>query len=161
MTTIKEIINDAFDDLEIKSAEVDLTDSELAIGIRRLNRMMVSLAATGMDFGFTKAVTVDDEFTAPDWFEDMAITSLAIRLASGFGVPVTEALAINARIAAKIVFLRISEMSAPSFPNTLPLGAGNYQGDNTKFFRGDVDTLLHTATNVVLSDDEGIQLDTE
>ena len=161
MATIGDIINDAFDDLEVKSAEVDLTDAELAIGIRRLNRMMVSLASVGIDVGYTKAITIDDEFTAPDWFEDMAITSLAIRLASGFGIMVSQSLAINAKIAAQTALIRLSGMDAPSFPNTLPLGSGNYQGDNTKFFVGDADTLLRTATNVVLSDDEGIQLDTE
>lgn len=161
MTTIRDIIEDAFDDLEIKSAEVSLTDEELATGIRRLNRIMVTLAASGLNVGYTKAVDIDDLYTAPDWFEEVSITQLAIRLAPGFGAQVTPALAAAALAAIQIVELRLHSLQGPTFGNTLPIGAGNYQGDNAKFFRNDDESLLYTGSGAGLADDEEIQLNTD
>lgn len=137
MSTALTLINDAFDDLEIKSAEVELTDSEVATGIRRLNRLMTQLAAGGLNVGFTKVVNKDDDTTIPDWFEDVVVSHLAIRLAPGFGAEISPALAAAAQYALKIAQRKLIGLGPTNYPNTLPLGSGNYDYNYTRYFTDD------------------------
>ncbi len=161
MTTIRTIINDALNDLEVKSAEVDLTTEELNTGMRYINRLMTTFAVSGINVGFTKAVSVDDEFTAPDWFEEVIITHLAIRLAPGFGIQVSPAIVMAAKEAIKQVQRRVVHLHPVEFPNVLPIGSGNYQGDNTRFFHDDNTNDLTSASGDILDDDESVTLSTD
>ena len=77
MTTALELIEDAFDDIEVKSAEVDLSPSEIAIGIRRLNRIATALAAKSINVGYTIVSDETDVLTIPDWAEDLFCSLLA------------------------------------------------------------------------------------
>lgn len=158
MATALTIINDAFNDLEIKSAEVDLTDSEINTGIRYLNRLMVTLAADGFNVGYTKVVTKDDETDIPDWFEDAVITTLAIRLAPGFGITLRPSIAVAASELIVAARKRIVHLHKPLYPNSLPIGSGNYQGDNSKYFLDESEGDLLSGNNQTLSDDESIIL---
>jgi len=161
MATALTLINDAFNDLEIKSAEVDLTTSEINTGIRYLNRIMVYFAASGLNVGFTKVVDKDAETDIPDWFEDAVVSHLAIRLAPGFGVQISPAIIIIAKEAITNARIRLMHLHAPTFPSTLPIGSGNYQGDNVKFFLDETEGDLEGGNNQILSDDESISLSTE
>lgn len=161
MTTARQLIEDAFDDLEIKSAEVDLTDAEMNTGIRRLNRLGTAFAAGGLNFGFSKISDKDDVLTIPDWAEDLFITYLAIRLAPGFGATISQALMLSADSLMTIAQRQLIKLPETQFPNTLPIGTGNYQGDRTNFFVDDSDDDLTNSGLSVLSDSESVTLSTE
>ena len=155
------IINDAFNDLEIKSAEVALTPSEINIGIRYLNRLMVAFAASGLNVGFSKVQNENDETNIPDWFEDTVTTHLAIRLAPGFGAEVSPALVVAAQKMITIAEKRLVHLHTPVYPNTLPIGSGNYQGDNTRFYQDSTHGDLQTGAGTNLDDGEAVQLSTD
>ena len=158
MATVGQIVEDAFNDLEVKVAEVDLTPSEMSLGIRYLNRLMVSFASSGLNLGYSKAEAETELFTSPDWAEDMVITHLAIRLAPGFGVTVTPALVGTAQEMMKVVVKRLTELPVVNYPNSLPIGSGNWQEDNTYYFHDDTLGDLYGGNNQQLDDDEAVDL---
>ncbi len=158
MATALTLINDALNDLEVKSAEVDLTTDEIATGIRYLNRLMVTFAAGGLNVGFTKVVNQTDESGIPDWFEDAVVTHLAIRLAPSFGVQINPAIVVAAKAAISLATKRIVHLHPVALPSTMPIGSGNYQGDNTRFFLDGTDDELEAGNGQALSDDESVNL---
>ena len=107
MATVGQIVEDALNDIEVKSSETSISPNEMATGIRYLNRLMVSFASSGLNLGYSKATSETETFTAPDWAEDMVITHLGIRLAPSFGVTVSTALAITAAEMMKVVRKRL------------------------------------------------------
>jgi hypothetical protein len=161
MTTALQLIEDSFDDIGIKPAETDLSDSEIAIGIRRLNRLAVGFASSGLNFGFTKVTNKDEVLTIPDWSEDLFISHLAIRLAPGFDVDITPGLVATASESLKVVQRRLISVPEVQFPTTLPIGSGNYDYHTRRFFHDENENDLAGGNNQILSDDESVDLSTE
>jgi len=160
MTIARIIIEDAFDDMEIKPGEVALKDSEIAIGIRRLNRLMAKFAAEGLNVGYSDVASPEDETNIPQYFEDLAITTLAIRLSQGFGKDPRPGLMMAYETSLMTVELRLVDIPRPLFPNILPIGAGNYDSDNTRFFTDGEFAELTDDADVQLQDGEGMDLAT-
>lgn len=158
MTTALQLIEDAFDDLEVKSSEIDLETDEIDLAIRRLNRMMTNWAQGGLNLGYSKVSDSSDVLTVPDWAEEAITAHLAIRLAPGFGKTINAALAAFALEAMDTMTRNLVQMGEISFPNTLPIGSGNYQGDNTRYFTDGTDGDLQTDSKSDITNDEGIQL---
>ena len=160
MTTALELINDAFDTLEIKSAESDLQTSEVDVAIRRLNRMMTAWARKGLKMGYTKITDSSQLITAPDWAEEAMVIHLAVRLAPAFSIPVTQEMYILATEAHKDLMRNLIHLPDPDFPSTMPKGSGNSVYDNSNFFSiTDSDLLdlnddnIDTETGINLSTD--------
>lgn len=159
MATIGQIVEDAFNDIEVKSSETALSTTEMAQGIRYLNRLMVSFASSGLNLGYSKATSETETFTSPDWCEDMVVTHLAIRLAPGFGVSITPALAIAAAEMMKVVEKRLVILGEVDYPNILPIGSGNWNGNNNShFFNVDDDTDLLGGNGQNVGDGEEVDL---
>lgn len=158
MATALTLINDALNDLEVKSAEVELTDNEKATGVRYLNRLMTSLAAGGLQVPYKKVTDPTDETNIPDWYEELVVTYLAIRMAPSFGiVSINSGLIAAAQAAMANVQSRIVQTTETSFPNTLPCGAGNDVYQTTKFFTFD-ENQLYIDNGENLDDNTGITL---
>ena len=161
--TAQQLVEDALDDLEVKSSEVELTTSELKRGIRSLNRLMAQFASTGLNIGYNK-VDQDKPLTdtnIPDWFEDCAITFLAIRLAPSYGVIDVMLLSSAAREALKVVQKRLVQIGEVNYPNTLPIGSGNFQDNNQYFFTDDTvnDLLGGNSQSVSDGTEDQIEID--
>jgi len=156
--TAKEIIDDAFDDLEIKTAEVDLTDGEYKVAIRRLNRLGTAFSAEGLFFGYTTINDKSDTVTVAEWAEDLFVSYLAIRIAPSFGVSASQELIAAATTAMEIALLQLVRLPKPKFPNTLPIGAGNIEYDGTRFFTDTAIDDLETSIDI-LTDGEGNPLE--
>lgn len=162
MITANELIKDAFDDIGVKPAEVELTDSEQAVGLRRLNRLGTAFAADGLNFGYTKLTSVNQEVTIPDWAEDLFITYLAIRLAPAFGMAIDPALVESARNMYKIAVKTLGNIPETYYPNTLPKGAGNdWDGSVDHFFNDTDENYLTSGADRYLTDDESVVFTTE
>lgn len=145
MTTALQIIEDALEDLEVKSAEVALTDAEVNSGIRRMNRIMTELAAVGHQIGFTKIAKSSDRLTIPDWAEAMLVSQLAVTLASSYGVVATQFLIDNANSSMTMFRNRMVTLGPTLLPDTLPVGIGNGTHDyHRKFFTNTTDDDLTT-----------------
>jgi len=163
MSTAETLIDDAFNNLEIKSTETALTGEEISLGIRYLNRMLVTWASNGIDIGFNKVFDKATETEIPDYAEEAVIYGLSVRLAPGFGVIVTPALGMAAAASLKALELRTIRLEPVEFPNTLPIGGGNRinAGANTRFFTKKAASDLLTGTGAQLDDDESVDLTVE
>ena len=143
MATALEIINDALNDLEVKSSEVELTTNEIATGIRYLNRLVTSLAANGLQLPYKKVTNSTDETNLPDWAEDLIVTYLAIRMAPAFGiVNINPGLMAAAQQALSTAQSQLVQVQETSFPSTLPCGSGNANYQTTKYFTYDPNQLF-------------------
>lgn len=147
--TAQQVIEDAYDDIEVKPAETDLTDAEYASGLRRLNRLGTVFAAGGLNFGYTKLTDITQELTIPDWAEDLFVTYLAIRSAPSFGKTISQEVASAALASLNAAQRQLVIIPEAYFPNTLPTGAGNNaDGNGENFFTdGTDDDLLDSANN--------------
>jgi hypothetical protein len=158
MSTALTLINDALSDLQVKSSEVDLTDNEIAQGVRYLNRLMVSLAAQGLSVPFKRVTNATDETNIPDFYEELIVTYLAIRLAPSFGIEqINPGLIAAAQNAMNAVTHRIVRIPQSSYPDTLPIGSGNEMYDNGRFFTVDVNQIQTDFGNN-LDDNTGLTL---
>lgn len=163
MTTALEVINDTFDSLAIKTANTDLTDEEVSLAVRMLNRMMTSWAREGIELGFTKIADSADELTVPDWTEECIIAQLAMRVAPAFEVevPVTLGeLAFNSFYDLQVQTIHIHDAV---YPGTLPLGAGNTSTGATgqNFFTDSTENDLTRDNDISITDNESINLSTD
>ena len=52
MTTMRVLVQDAFEEIGVKKAEIDLTNDELQSGIRRANDLLTSWADIGYIVGY-------------------------------------------------------------------------------------------------------------
>lgn len=159
MSTALDIINDALDDLTIKSSEVSLTDSEVSSAIRKMNRMLTNWAQGGLNLGFTKIENSSDTLTTPDWADELITAQLAIRLASSFGMQVSPEIVAIASDSMTRALRNNIQLSKPSYPGSLPTGSGNYNnGSNSHFFNDSSDGDLQTNTKANIDSDTGDQL---
>ena len=60
MTTMITIVEDAFEEIGVKTAEVPLTADELQSGIRRCNDMLLEWDDIGIIVGYTEVLNGDD-----------------------------------------------------------------------------------------------------
>lgn len=160
MTTALTIVNDAFESLAVKTANTDLTDEEVSLAIRILNRMITTWAQAGIDLGYTKISSSSDEMTVPDWTEETIVAQLAVRLAPAFEVEVSLALGGLAQVSYKTLETHFIHFSDAQMPNTLPLGAGNtIRGSSgTNFFTDTTDDDITKNNDVSITDSESVKL---
>ncbi len=126
MTTVLQIIEDAYDDIEVKSAETALTASEIAKGLRYYNRIVSSFDAAGLHLGVSKADTPDTESFIPDFAEMLIVTHLGIALGPSFGVVPSAALIAFAEKALNDAIAATAEIPLPMVDGNLPLGSGTH-----------------------------------
>ncbi len=134
MTTMREVVEDAMEDITVKKAEVALTGDELQSGIRRANDMLVQWNELGIIVGYNPVLNGDDVLE----LEPVAIAAvkakLAIKLAPSFSKPITSVLAENAREAMEMLEISNSHIGEIAYPDTLPIGSGN-QCPNTNEYQ--------------------------
>lgn len=158
MATARVLISDALLDLEIRSDETQITDSEYAQGLRYMNRLMTTWAEEGLNVGYTKPSDIDQETNVPDWFEMCLISHLGIALAPSFGVAVDPRRLAVADSMKEAVENRLVRLGPVRYPDSLPKGEGNDYYNSTNYFQAQDPDTLNTASNSDLSDDEGIDL---
>ena len=156
MSTAKTLIDDALLDIEIRSSNI--TDSEYAQGLRYMNRIMTTWAEEGLNVGYSKVTTITQETHVPDWFEMCLISHLGIALAPSYGVPIDPRRLAVASEMKQAVELRLVRLGPVRYPNSLPTGAGNGYCIGENYFTAQNSSILNSATDSDLSDDEGVDL---
>lgn len=139
MITMSEVVQDAFEEIGVKTAEVPLTDDEMQSGIRRCNDMLTEWDDTGTISGYTPVIYASDEISVDRNAVGAIKLNLAIRLSSSFQAVVTPALAANADSSLSALRASNAFIGRVAFPDTLPMGSGNQCGDdyhNDTFFPG-------------------------
>lgn len=130
MTTMRVIVEDAFEEIGVKTAEVELTGDELQSGIRRCNDMLTEWNDTGIIVGYNEVLNGDDTVNIERNAIGAVKYSLALRLAPSFQKPITTALVTIANSTLEALMASSSDLSNIAYPDTLPLGSGNQCGSN-------------------------------
>lgn len=154
--TIGFTVTRAFSIAKIKKGNIPIEDSEMDIGISTYNNLIFQLNIDGITFGATEVNDKEDETGVADWAEDMVQTQLALRLADEFSRAVTGVLIERADRALRAVMRMTSIQRGSAFPNTLPIGTGNYDRiSNPRFFPDRDCGDIKSANNDFMLDGEG------
>lgn len=120
-----EVIEDAFEEIGVKTAEVHLTSDETQSGLRRCNDMLTEWDDIGIITGYIPITNVDDTINVERNAIAAVKYNLAIRLAPSFQKPVGLALAAIASGTLKVLMASNTDLSQVAYPDSLPLGSGN------------------------------------
>lgn len=119
------IIRDALTELTAQADEQPVEAVDMQTGIRFLNRMMSSLDATGVKLGYTLVDAPNDVLTIPAGAVEGVVFNLALRLANGYDIPVSQSLGMMASESLKTLEIIGVKIGNSNFGSTLPIGSGN------------------------------------
>lgn len=137
MATMLEVVQDALEDLGVKTAEIELTNDELQSGIRRANDMLAEWADIGLTPGYSPVYAGSDTLNVDANAVGAIKSSLAILLAPSYQRVVSPALAAIAAEKMRRLENSTSFIGEVAYPDTLPLGSGNECGgfyEDPRFF---------------------------
>ena len=130
MTTIREVVEDAFEEIGVKKAEVSLTDDELQSGIRRCNDLLVSWDSIGYIIGYRPVFNATDQlFVEPSVIRAIK-SNLAIELAPSYQKTLTTALVGKASDSLNLLLNNNIYIGQVAYPDSLPMGSGNNMEDD-------------------------------
>lgn len=145
MTTVRDIIVDALEDLVVQADEAEIEPSEAKTAIRVLNQLMAMYDSDGISLGFTTVNSLDDTITIPEGAVLPVVSNLAMRLAPKYLTgEVPSHLIVAARKGYKILCKIANNRITTAYPGTLPIGSGNeYPAyDFDKFYPEQSGTIL-------------------
>lgn len=129
--TKQEIIQEAFGELALAGYIFNLEPEDLQGALRRMDLLLASWMAKGIDLGYVPPVTadagnLDDPSGLPDRAIETVILHLAIRLAAGRGKTLSQAtLAVAKQGFDNLMSIAAMPTTVMSFPDTMPRGQGN------------------------------------
>ena len=124
-----EVVQDALEDLGVKTAEIPLTNDELQSGIRRVNDMLLEWSDLGLTPGYNESLNGSDVLNVDRNAISAIKSNAAIRLAPSFQKPLTQALVIVAKETRDALETSSVFIGDVAFPDTLPIGSGNECSD--------------------------------
>ncbi len=132
----RQLVDEAFGEIAMQGYEFDISPEEQQTALRRLDSMMATWEAKGIRIGYAFPSGPDDsdldtDSGLPDGAIEAVYSSLAVRIAPGFGKQVSS----DTKTAAKDGYATLLWIAAQpieqQLPNTLPRGAGNKPWRNT------------------------------
>jgi len=120
-----EVVEDAFEEIGVKTAEEALESDELQSGIRRCNDMLTEWDDLGIIVGYNPVLNGDDTLEVDRNAISAIKLKLAIKLAPSYQKPVTVILAQNAAESFGRLEASSSNIGEIAYPDSLPLGSGN------------------------------------
>lgn len=130
MTTKRQFVNQAFEEIGLASYVYDLTPEQLNSAVTKLDSMMATWNAKGIRLGYPLVSDPDqsdiesDTFVPDSAFEAIT-TNLAIRLAPSYGKTVSQDTKAIAKDAFNTLLSRAAVPPEMQLPDAMPLGAGN------------------------------------
>lgn len=125
MTTMLEVVQDAMEEIGVKTAEIPLTNDELQAGIRRVNDMLAEWSDLGLTAGYVEVTNGPDVLNVDRNAISAIKYNLAIRLAPSLRAIITPALAAIALDTKNALETSSVFIGPVAYPDTLPLGSGN------------------------------------
>ena len=125
MTTMLEVVQDAMEEIGVKTAEVALTNDELQSGIRRCNDMLTEWDDLGIIVGYNPVLNGSDTLEVDRNAIGAIKFKLAIRLAPSFQKVVPPSLAESASESFGRLEASSANIGDVAYPDTLPIGSGN------------------------------------
>lgn len=141
MTTARQIVNGAAEELGVKTAEITLEPADFQAIFDRMNDMLLEWADIGLTPAFKEVFNGDDTIQIESNARAAIKFALAIRCAPSFKKPITAGLAANARDSLTRLEASTAFIGDVQFPDTLPIGSGNECPDfgfaqDDRFFLG-------------------------
>jgi hypothetical protein len=137
MTTAQQVVDGAAEELGIKTAEIALEANDFDAIFNRMNDMLSEWAAVGLAPAFESVTDGNDEVLIDRASVAAVKYNLALRSASAFQRPVSQALAGMADDALTRWQASSTFIGGTAYPDSLPLGSGNRCadiGDDSRFF---------------------------
>lgn len=155
MTTVKDIVTDALEDLVVQSDEAPIEASEAKTAIRVLNQMMAMYASIGINLGYTEVDSLDDRITVPAGAMLGIVSNLATRLAPKYITGTVPLTLLKASAEGYEALLRMAiSVGATVYPSTLPVGAGNSYPDGSTFYPDQSNTVLSEQNGSISLEDD-------
>ena len=147
-----QVASDILLEIVVLGAEASLEASELQSTLRYINRWMTQLSAMGVNLGYTKVDSINDDITIPDGAVLGLIKNVALMIAPQYGAIVTAELAEAARDGLKAMRKLGVNIEQTRLPDTLPIGSGNesYTGSYSHFFAGELDQIISESSQNIL-----------
>lgn len=129
MTTKRDVILQAFEELGLAEYNFDLSPDEMSTARKRLDRMMAEWemkVTTGYMIPFNPDDSDEnDECGVPDGIINAMAMNLAVRLAPGLGKVLSLETRVGAKNAYDAMLGFLAVIPTLKYPNTLPVGSGN------------------------------------
>lgn len=137
------VVKKVLDSLVVGAAEASLPAVDAQNIIDYMNDYMFSIDALGIKLGYTEVTNISQVLTVSAGAIRGIIANVAMAVAQGYDVPISQGLAMQARAGMKamIRLSTTSKLTATAFPSTLPRGSGNQDNfDGSAFYTGPVVT---------------------
>lgn len=146
-----DVIKDAYFELLEASDEAPIEASEMATGLRYLNRLMSRLAAQGYDLGYTEVTNPSDIITVPAGAMDGIVSNLAVSLSAQFPQSgISQGLQSKAILGMTAIRRLSTEVIPSNYPSTLPIGSGSQcSGSNSRFYGAPEDPIINEAGDYI------------
>ena len=142
MTTAAQVITQILNEINVRASESALEADEVQDAIFALNSYMASIAADGINLGYTEVENLGDPITVPSGAIMGMVANAAIMLAPTFDADVSQALVLKARQGLSAMRKLGVSISSMNYPDTLPVGSGNERDwDDDHFYHQDDPTI--------------------
>jgi len=158
MTTAKEVITDALEDINEQAAESPIEATDGQAGLRYLNDMMFMWDAKGIALGYTVMDNLGETLTVAPGAIAGIKAHLSIFLSSKFRAEVSPGLAQRAKEGWAAILNLIVGSTERSYPDILPVGSGNsYPGVTSRQFYSQADPAISSENGGLIA----LEIDTE
>lgn len=128
--TKRQFVEQAFEEIGFAAYVYDLTADQLDSALRRLDSMMATWDAKGVQLGYPLTSNpqdsdLDTQTNVPDSANEAIYLNLGIRIAPSVGKVVSQETKRMAREAYRALLINIAMPQEMQLPRTLPSGAGN------------------------------------
>lgn len=125
MATVAQVAKASLQAILVQASEAPLEADEYQDFIFAMNNYMSSLAAKGINLGYTAVSTLADEVTVPPGALTGLIANMAFQSVPYYGGVVTAELAATAREGMQAMRQLGQVLTPTRLPSTLPVGSGN------------------------------------
>jgi len=125
MATVAQVAKASLQAILVQASEAPLQADEYQDFIFAMNNYMSSLAAKGINLGYTVVTGIGDEVTVPPGALTGLIANMAFQSVPYYGGVATAELAATAREGMQAMRQLGQIITPASLPSTLPVGSGN------------------------------------
>ena len=125
MTTKRDIIGGAFDELGLSSYDFDIQPEQWQAALKRLDALVLSWQTRGIRLGYNAGQNLDADTGLPDYAIQAAVTNLARRIAPLFGRQVAPETILASMHGMDQLLVQAAQPIPMQLPETMPAGAGN------------------------------------
>jgi len=150
MATVAQVAKASLQALLVQASEAPLEADEYQDFIFAMNNYMTTLAANGVNLGYTVVSDIGDEVTVPDGALQGLIANMAIIVSPQYGAIVPQGVGVAASDGLKAM-RKLGQFITPTRrPSTLPRGSGNEGFGRTSHFYPDAQQeVLAEATGAI------------